>query len=186
MPLQILMSSFGLVLLTELGDKTMLTTLCLAAQYKRPRLVLLSTMVALAASSSIAVVIGYVLSKSLPVQIITCISGLLFIALGLYTLARPVPEDETCENSSTLFGMFSLVLFSELGDKSQIAILALAAQSVFPIMVLLGAMGGFLIVNALGAIAGDRAAARITMNKVKMITGLVFLLFGILVLTGII
>lgn len=187
MPLQTLISSFGLVLLTELGDKTMLTTLCLSAQYRRPWLVLLSTMLALAASSVIAVIVGYVLSASLPIEMITYVSGFLFLALGIYTLARREPDDDACENPSTLFGMFSLVLFSELGDKSQITILALAAQSLYPIysiMVFVGALGGFLVVNAIGAAAGDRAAARIPMDKVRYATGFVFILFGFLVLFG--
>jgi putative Ca2+/H+ antiporter (TMEM165/GDT1 family) len=184
MSLEILMSSFGLVLLAELGDKTMLTTLCLSAQYRRPWLVLLSTMSALAASSVIAVIVGYALSASLPIDIITYVSGFLFLALGIYTLVKSEPDDDACGKPSTLFGMFSLVLFSELGDKSQVAILALAAQSLFPILVFTGAVGGFLIVNAIGAFMGNRTAARIPMNKVRLITGFVFIVFGVLVLLG--
>lgn len=162
----------------------MLTTICLSAQYRRPWLVLVSTMLALGASSVIAVIVGYVLSESLPIQVITYVSGLLFLALGFYTLARSEPDDDACENPSTLLGMFSLVLFSELGDKSQITILALAAQSLFPIWVFVGAIGGFLIVNALGAVAGDRTAARIPMEKVRLATGFIFLAFGVLVILG--
>ena len=187
MSLEILLSSFGLVLLTELGDKTMLTTLCLSAQYRRPWLVLLSTMSALAVSSVMAVIVGYVLSASLPIEIITYVSGFLFLALGIFTLARRERDDDSCGNPSTLLGMFSLVLFSELGDKSQITILALAAQSFYPlysIMVFIGALGGFLIVNAIGALAGDRAAARIPMDRVRLATGLVFIFFGVFVLLG--
>ena len=142
-------------MLMELGDKTMLTTMCLSAQYRRPGLVLLSTMSALTASSVIAVILGYVLSATLPVGIITYVSGVLFLSLGIITLVKANNDaTATCDNPGTIFGMFSLVLFSELGDKSQIAILALAAQSLFPIMVFLGSITAFLIINSIGVLAG--------------------------------
>ena len=186
MPIQTFLTSAALVLLMELGDKTMLTTMCLSAQYRRPGLVLLATMIALATSSVIAVIVGYILSATLPIEIITYVSGILFIGLGIYTLAKANSEaPDTCDNPGTLFGMFSLVLLSELGDKSQITILALAAQSTFAIMVFIGSIIGFLIVNSLGAWAGDRVASRIPLRTVKMVVGLVFVLFGVLIVLGI-
>lgn len=186
MPFQTLLTSAGLVLLMELGDKTMLTTMCLSVQYRRHRLVLLATMIALVTSSVIAVIVGYVLSTTLPIEIITYVSGILFIGLGIYTLARANSEvPDTCDNPGTLFGMFSLVLLSELGDKSQITIIALAAQSTFAIMVFVGSIIGLLIVNSLGVIAGDRVTARIPLKIVKRVVGLVFILFGSLIVLGI-
>ena len=185
MPIQTLISSAGLVLLMELGDKTMLTTMCLSAQYRRPWLVLLATMIALATSSVIAIIIGYILSTTLPLELITYISAILFIILGIYTLATSNSEvPDTCDNPGTLFGMFSLVLMSELGDKSQITILALATQSPFAVIVFAGSIIGFLIVNALGAWAGDRVATRIPIQTVKKVVGLIFILFGALIVTG--
>ena len=186
MPIQALLTSAGLVLMMELGDKTMLTTMCLSAQYRKPRLVLLATMTALAISSIIAVIVGYVLSATLPLEIITYVSGILFVGLGTYTLVRANSEvPDTCDNPGTLFGMFSLVLLSELGDKSQITILALSASSPFFIMIFIGSIIGFLIVNSLGAIAGDRIAKRVPMMVVKRIVGLVFVAFGLLIVLGI-
>ncbi|MFW9843049.1 MAG: TMEM165/GDT1 family protein [Candidatus Thorarchaeota archaeon] len=186
MQLQALIESIGLIFLMELGDKTMLTTMCLSAQYRRPKLVLLATMTALAASSVIAVVIGFILSATLPVEIITYVSGILFLILGIFTLANSNSETiDTCDNPGTLFGMFSLVLASELGDKSQIATLALAAQSSFPVMVFAGALIGFFIVNSVGAYAGMSVADRIPIKTVKRVVGIIFILFGILVIFGI-
>ncbi len=186
MPIQTLLTSAGLVLLMELGDKTMLTTMCLSAQYRRPRLVLLATMIALATSSVIAVIVGYILAATLPINVITYVSGILFVGIGIYTLYTSSSEvPDTCDNPGTLFGMFTLVLLSELGDKSQITILALAAQSTLAIMVFIGSIIGFFIVNSVGALAGDRVAARIPLRTVKIIVGLVFILFGVLVVLGI-
>jgi putative Ca2+/H+ antiporter (TMEM165/GDT1 family) len=143
-------------------------------------------MIALATSSVIAVIIGYILSATLPVEIITYVSGLLFLVLGIYTLARSDSETvDTCDNPGTLFGMFSLVLVSELGDKSQIATLALAAQSPFPLMIFIGAIIGFLVVNGIGAYAGTSIAERIPIKTVKRVVGIIFILFGILIIFGI-
>ncbi|TFG35040.1 TMEM165/GDT1 family protein [Candidatus Thorarchaeota archaeon] len=187
MPILTFVQSLGLIILMELGDKTMLTTMCLSAQYRRPGLVLLATMTALVSSSMIAVILGFILSTTLPVEIITYISGILFFSLGIITLAKANNDiPDTCDNSGTLFGMFSLVLLSELGDKSQIAILALAAQSIYPIIIFLGSVFAFLIVNSIGAAAGNHAAERIPMKTIKILVGIVFILFGLLVILGII
>ena len=185
MPIEALATSAGLVLLMELGDKTMFTTMCLSAQFRRPGLVLLATMLALATSSIIAVIVGYILSATLPLEVITYVSGVLFIGLGVYTFATSNSQTpDTCDNPGTLFGMFSLVLLSELGDKSQLTILALAADSSFFVMVFIGSIIGFLIVDSLGVIAGDRIAERIPLRVVKVAVGLVFILFGLLVVAG--
>jgi len=185
MPIQTFVESIGLIILMELGDKTMLTTMCLSAQYRRPGLVLFSTIAALATSSVIAVILGYILSATLPIEIITYVSGVLFLSLGIITLVKANNnKPENCDNPGTLFGMFSLVLLSELGDKSQIAILALAAQSAFPIIVFLGSIIAFLVINSIGALAGNHAAERIPMRIIKIIVGVVFILFGLLVMFG--
>jgi len=185
MPIQTFAEALGLIILMELGDKTMLTTMCLSAQYRRPGLVLLATMSALTISSIIAIVLGYILSATLPVGIITYVSGILFLSLGIFTLVRANNEvPDTCDNPGTLFGMFSLILLSELGDKSQIAILALAAKSAFPISVLLGSVTAFLVVNSIAVLAGNHAAERIPMKMIKVVVGIVFILFGLLVIIG--
>ncbi len=75
------------IFLPELGDKTMLATICLSAQYRRPMLVLLAAMLALTASTVIAVIIGMFLASTLPLNLIMYIAGALFIIKGLYTLA---------------------------------------------------------------------------------------------------
>ncbi len=187
MPVLALVSSLVMITLTELGDKTMLISLCFSAQYRRPWLVLAAAISALAISTVIGVIVGYLLSATFPVTLIVALSGLMFLVLGLYSLWRSrSSEDMQCDTPSTFVGMMSLVLVSELGDKSQIAILALAAQSFFPIMIFIGAMVGFTLVNATGSFLGDRIAHRLPVGLVRLVTGIVFLLFGILVLMGMI
>ncbi|MHA1215725.1 MAG: TMEM165/GDT1 family protein [Candidatus Thorarchaeota archaeon] len=183
--IQTLLSTAALVLLTELGDKTMVTALCLSAQSRRPRLVLLVSLLALLVASFIAVVIGSVLSTTLPLFILVALSAGMFILLGIATLLRS-EDDVVCAATQPqgAMEMFSLVLFSELGDKSEIAIIALASTSGFPLAVLVGAMIGFLVVNSVGVLAGDRAAAQLPARFIKYVTGAVFIIFGVLTLLG--
>jgi putative Ca2+/H+ antiporter (TMEM165/GDT1 family) len=184
MPIQALISAFGLVFITEIGDKTMLTTMCLSAQYRRPAIILLAAISALAIATAIAVVAGIVLAVAIPIEFILYVSGALFVVMGIHTLVKTDPEPDDCKQPTTFASMVSLVLFSELGDKSQIAILALAVQSTFPILVFFGAMAGFLIVNLIGAYAGDRVADKVPVSTIRKATGLIFIAFGILVLAG--
>ena len=186
MPIETFLASTGMIFVTELGDKTMVTALCLSAQYRRPSVILLATMLALTISTTIAVVVGIVLAATLPVDIIVYISGAMFIGLGVYTLVKnDTEDDDSCENPGTFLSIVSLILFSELGDKSQIATIALAVQSLFPIMVFAGAILGFFIVNTIGILLGNKIANNIPIETVKKIAGFVFILFGVLIIFGI-
>ena len=186
MPIETFLASTGMIFVTELGDKTMVTALCLSAQYRRPSVILLATMLALTISTTIAVVVGIVLAATLPVDIIVYISGAMFIGLGVYTLIKnDTEDDDSCDNPGTFLSIVSLILFSELGDKSQIATIALVVQSLFPIMVFAGALLGFLIVNTIATLLGNKIANNIPIETVKKIAGLVFILFGVLIIFGI-
>jgi putative Ca2+/H+ antiporter (TMEM165/GDT1 family) len=182
MPLQSLLSAFGIVFVTEIADKTMLTTLCLSAQYRRPAIVLLATMLALLLATTVAVIIGTTLALSLPVDLILVISAGLFLAMGIHSLVKSIPKQDACKQPTTFFSMVSLVLVSELGDKSQLAIIALATQSEFPLFILLGSIGGFFVVNLIGAFTGDKTANRLPIQLVNKATGVIFIIFGVLVL----
>lgn len=187
MPISSFLISFGLILATEIGDKTMLTAMCLSAQYKQPWTVLLSTILALTVSTLIAVLIGMILSVTIPVQLIIYLSGILFIGLGVFTLARSESEEvDECDTPGTFLSMFTLILLSELGDKSQITILAAAVQSLYPALTLFGAVCAFLVVNMIGVFAGDYFANRVSVQTVKKFAGVIFIFFGVLVITGII
>ncbi len=183
--LEVLITSSTLILLTEIGDKTMITTMCLSAQHRHPAIVLLVTMLALTSSTLIAVAIGFILSSTLPLEFILYLSAALFICLGIHTLVQKKPEQaDSCDNPQTLLSMFSLIFFSELGDKSQIAVLGLAAQSQFPFMVLVGALIGFLVINSIAAFAGNRLANIISMDTIRKVSGFVFILLGVFMLLG--
>lgn len=85
MSFAVLLSATTLILLMEMGDMTMLTTMCLSAQYRKPWYVLIVSLTALAVSSIMAVLLGTFLSTALPLDIIIYISGFLFIGLSVYS-----------------------------------------------------------------------------------------------------
>jgi putative Ca2+/H+ antiporter (TMEM165/GDT1 family) len=82
--------------------------------------------------------------------------------------------------------MFFLILLSELGDKSQLAILALAAGSAFPVVVFIGALTAFILVDTIGVGFGGRIASKVPTKKVRATAGIVFFAFGLLILFQII
>lgn len=184
MTVDIFVTSFILVFLAELGDKTMLATVCLAAQYRRPRLVIFVAMAALTTSTAIAVVLGSVLAISLPTEIITVLSAILFIIMGLYTLLTNSNECETIPSQRSMIGMFSLVFLSEMGDKTQVSAILIAAQTGLALFVFIGAVLGLLLVNITGAAIGARLTENTSLQKIKLVAGLAFIIVGVLILIG--
>ncbi|NWF94733.1 MAG: TMEM165/GDT1 family protein [Candidatus Thorarchaeota archaeon] len=186
MPAQSFLVAFALVLLMELGDKTMLTTMCLSAQSHRPWIVLLATMSALVTATAVGVLIGTTLYTILPLDLLSTIAGVIFLILGVYSLSISSLEDTIdCKNPCTVSSMFSFILISELGDKSQLAILALSAQSSLPILVFAGAVLAFLTVNAVAVFAGTGLALRVKARHIRVASGVIFVVFGLLITTGI-
>ncbi len=181
-----LLYSCALILLTEIGDKTMLTALCLSTR-RAPVTVLIVTMTALMCSSLIGMLFGLALSTTLPIDFIRYISAIVFLAVGI-TNFKQAPNEQVinCDSRFSVTSMFLLVFLSELGDKSQLTILALAAYSAFPGMTIIGAMLGFFVVNAVGVFVGHKIGSRVISNSVRIATGVIFLIFGCLVLLGMI
>lgn len=145
-------------------------------------MVLVVSMLALTSSTILAVVAGVLMAATLPLELIVYLSGTLFIIMGFYTFTKNQAEDNReCQSTTTFLGMFSLVFLSELGDKTQLACLALAAESHFPVLVFIGAIIGFFAVNSMGAIAGYRAADALPIHLIRRTTAAVFIIIGVLI-----
>ncbi len=181
---QTLSYSLLFIILTEIGDKTMLTALCFSAR-QNPLAVLISTLSALFVSTMIGIIVGMTLSVALPFELSKYIAVILFLLIGLSSFLGPVEHNLDCSDETGLFSIFVLVIVSELGDKSQLTILAMAAYSTLPIVTLAGAMLGFVIVNSMGVFIGHKFASRISANIIRRVTGVIFILFGFLVFFGI-
>ncbi len=179
--------AFAAVALTEIGDKTMLGTVCFSAQTHRPFAVLIVSMLALCLATALTIAVGYFFGLLLPLDVLSWIAGVAFVVLGAYIVLHvETHADESCAPSHTLPGMFVTVLLSELGDKSQLAIFALSATEQFPLAVFAGATLGFLVVNLVGALFGNRLTTVVESGTVHYLTGLLFIAIGLLSLLGVI
>lgn len=180
-----LLTSLFLVTLAEMADKTQLLTLSLACKY-RVRDVVIGVGLAIAILNAIAVGLGTVAGHFIPVNAVRIGAGALFIGFGLWTLvARDKSEDDadTCvqprRSGWTVLTVAGAFFLAELGDKTQLAALSLAARfdSFFPVW--LGATLGMFVANGLAIALGILAGKRLPERWLKRISGTLFIGFGV-------
>jgi putative Ca2+/H+ antiporter (TMEM165/GDT1 family) len=180
-------TAFVLVAIAEMADKTQLLTLSLACRYPA-RKVLIGVGLAIAMLNVIAVVIGAVAGRFIPVSAVQIGAGVLFIAFGLWNLlAKDKPEQaEECEVRSdkhVVLAVTGAFLLAEIGDKTQLATLSLGARFEGSLLssvgVWAGATVGMILANALAVIVGHAAGRRVPEKLMKRISGVLFVGFGI-------
>ena len=173
----------------EFGDKTQLGVLTLSARYKLRAPIFLGAMLAFAIVCTLGVGIGEALLSVLPVWLLSKISGIIFLVLGLLTL-RGLEKEEAASMIGQKRGPFAstfLVIFaSEFGDKTQIATITLAAKFESPLEVLVGALLALGAITALGTLVGERIARIVPMKIIRKIAAAVFMAIGLLTLAGLI
>jgi len=171
------------VALAEMGDKSQLLAMAFAARYKVGK-VLAGILIATLVNHALAVVVGSLAAKIAPlqmwVQIITAVS---FIFFGLWTIRGDSLEGEG--EKTTRFGAVitvALVFFAaEMGDKTQLATMALAAKFPdSPAAVLAGTTAGMLLADAVGIVIGVVMCRNIPQKTVKIISAALFIVFGLI------
>jgi putative Ca2+/H+ antiporter (TMEM165/GDT1 family) len=179
------LSSFVLVALAELGDKSQLVCMTLAARH-RPGPVVLGACLAFACLDALAVSFGAGVAALVPDRLLALVVGLLFLAFGAAALRHPEPDAVTDEATATgrsvLLSTTLLVFLAEFGDKTQLAVAALAAE-LQPLAVWLGATAGLCAVSALGVLAGRRLLRRLPVRLLHRGAGGLFLALGLVTLT---
>ncbi len=178
--------STGVVALAEMGDKTQLLAFLLATRFRRPLPVILAILLATLANHALAGAIGAWITSVVSPTILRWILGLSFIGMAGWTL---IP-DRLDEGNAKIgrAGAFSTTLLAfflaEIGDKTQIATVALAAEyhSFAPIVA--GTTLGMMIANVPAVVVGDRIAHRVPMRLVRMIAAASFAILGIATLLG--
>jgi len=184
MDLTLLLSAFGIVALAELGDKTQLAAITLCSRQK-PFQVFLGTILALILVNGIGVLIGGALATLLPMYWIGIGAGITFIAFGLYTLlSKDTKEVKPKESRFAILTSFSMVTLMELGDKTQLAVIALTAQSGGSFLVFLGASLAFIVVTGIGVTIGAAIQRVVPMRYIRIGAAVVFIVFGVLFLLG--
>ena len=183
--------AFATIFLAELGDKTQLITISFASKYPRMP-VFFGVFLAMSMITIIGVVVGAVLVSIIPIQVVKILSGLIFIAFGVWTLISKEEELEEDEGQtkpkgnsdpgkekvfSTAFIMTSL---AEFGDKTQLAVIALTAQYGAPIFVYIGAVAAFALIVGIGVVLGKKISEKVESKWIEMGSGALFIVLGII------
>ena len=176
--------SAGVVALAEIGDKTQLLALLLATRFKRPWPIVLGILVATLANHAFASAVGAWLVGLIGAHTLRWILGLSFIAMAVWTLIPDSAPDE--ESATPRHGVFltTVVAFFivEMGDKTQIATVALAAQFQSIVYVVIGTTLGMMLANVPVVFAGDALIRRVPLKVVRVATALSFVALGLYVL----
>lgn len=178
-----LLTALGLVFIAELGDKSMLLALAFATRY-RPWPVFGGIALAAFTMLGLSTLVGAALGAALPGRVLAIGGGLLFLVFGVWTL-RPEdePEDEVRElrGGSVLLGVTVAFMVAEFGDKTMLATIALAGnQPAIPTW--LGASLGMTAAGGIAIVVGAVLGARLPERATRIVAGLVFFLFGGLLL----
>jgi putative Ca2+/H+ antiporter (TMEM165/GDT1 family) len=186
--MEALFISTGVVALAEIGDKTQLLAFILAARFKKPLPIIAGILCATLVNHGLAGALGAWITSVVSPGAMRWILGLSFIGMAIWTLIPDRIEDEQTHVAQRLgvFGATLVTFFlAEMGDKTQIATVALAAHYAAPLMVVVGTTLGMLVADVPAVFVGNRFAAKIPMKLVHSIAAAIFALMGVLTLLGI-
>jgi putative Ca2+/H+ antiporter (TMEM165/GDT1 family) len=185
--IETLLISTGVVALAEIGDKTQLLAFILAARFKRPLPIIAGILCATIFNHGLAGALGAWITSTVSPAILRWVLGLSFIGMAIWTLIPDAIEDEETQVAKR-FGVFGATLVSfflaEMGDKTQLATVAMAAHYPSPLVVVIGTTLGMLIADVPAVFVGDRLAAKVPMRLVHAAAAAVFLLLGLATLFG--
>jgi len=177
--------SIGVVALAEIGDKTQLLTLVLAARYANPWPIVAGIVVATLVNHGIAGGVGAWLTEVIGQDAMRWILGVSFVAMAAWML-RPDKLSEDVGTSRKVGGVFAtttvLFFLVEIGDKTQIATVALAARFDSLVAVVMGTTVGMVLANAPVAFFGESLAKRLPVRAIHLVAALVFVVLGVGVL----
>jgi putative Ca2+/H+ antiporter (TMEM165/GDT1 family) len=165
-----LLVSTGVVALAEIGDKTQLLAFILAARFKKPLPIVLGILVATVINHGMAGALGAWITSAVSPQVLRWVLGLSFLGMA------------------RRFGVFGATLLAfflaEMGDKTQIATVAMAAHYATPLLVVIGTTLGMLIADVPAVFVGDKLATRIPMKLVHAVAAAIFAALGVATLLG--
>ncbi len=180
--------STGIVALGEMGDKTQLLAIVLAAAFRRPAPIIAGILVATLANHAAAGLVGGWVAQALGPELLRWVIGLSFLAMAVWILI-PDKVDEDAGAQRQRFGVFGTTVIAfflaEMGDKTQIATVALAARYAEVVQVVLGTTLGMMLANVPAVFLGDRIARKVSMRLVHAIAALIFAALGILTLLNV-
>ena len=172
-------TSLVFVILAEMGDKTQLLAMAFATRY-RWQTVMWGVFVATVLNHLLAVVVGSYITKFIPIEYVQIAAALSFIFFGLWTLRGDELSDELSSSRSSPSWTVAIAFFlAEMGDKTQLATVALAARFNALIPVWLGTSSGMMVADGVGIIIGIVLGRKIPERLVKWVAALTFIGFGL-------
>jgi len=176
--------SAGIVAVSEIGDKTQLLSLLLAARFKRPAPIILGILLATLLNHAIAGAVGGLVAAALNPDILKWGLGLMFVAMGVWALVPDkLDDDDSVKEAATFLGILwitTLMFFiAEMGDKTQFATAALAARLGDVVMVVAGTTVGMLLADVPAVYLGRMATEKIQGPWVRYIAAAIFIGMGI-------
>jgi Ca2+/H+ antiporter, TMEM165/GDT1 family len=185
--LEAFLVSTGVVALGEMGDKTQLLAIVLAATLRRPLPIVLGILVATLVNHAAAGAFGGWVAHALGPNVLRWVIGVSFLAMAAWVLVPDrLDDDESPDSGRRRFGVFgtTVVAFflAEMGDKTQIATVALAARYADVVAVVLGTTAGMMLANVPAVLLGERVSQRLSMQRLHAIAAVVFAVLGVLTL----
>ncbi len=178
--------STGVVALGEMGDKTQLLALMLAARFRRPWPIVAGILVSTLVNHALAGALGAWVAQAMGPVVLRWVIGLSFIAMAVWMLI-PDKADEV-DGADPRRGVFVTTVlaffFAEMGDKTQIATVAMAARYGDLVPVVAGSTLGLMLANVPAVFLGDKVAKLVPMRVVHAVSALIFLGLGVLTLLG--
>lgn len=183
--MEALIISIGVITLAEIGDKTQLLAFILAAQFKKPLPIILGIFVATLINHCLAGLIGIWITTLLKPNILRWLLAISFILMAIWTLIPDEIEQDEKKISKYLgvFGATFITFFlSEMGDKTQIATIALTAHYHNPILVITGSTLGMLLADLPAVYFGNLFSHKIPMKIIHIIAACAFVIIGLVTL----
>jgi Ca2+/H+ antiporter, TMEM165/GDT1 family len=179
--------STGIVALGEMGDKTQLLAIVLAAAYRRPLPIVLGILVATLANHALAGLLGGWIAQALGPDVLRWTIGLSFLVMAGWMLVPDTLDDEAAAPHGRGVFLTTVIAFflAEMGDKTQIATVALAARYADVLPVVLGTTAGMMLANVPAVFLGERIAGRVSMRTVHGIAAALFAVLGVLTLLNV-
>ena len=175
--------STGIVALAEMGDKTQLLALVLAARFRKPVPIILGILVATLLNHGMAGAVGSWLMHWVGPQAMRWILGVSFIAMAGWILIPDKLDEADAAQKGGVFVTTVIAFFlAEMGDKTQFATVALAAQYASLAAVVLGTTLGMMLANAPAVLLGERVTRLVPMRTVHLLAAALFLLLGLMAL----
>jgi putative Ca2+/H+ antiporter (TMEM165/GDT1 family) len=194
-----LLSTFGLIFIAELGDKTQLAVVTQTCKYRQPWAVFLGASLALTAVTALGAVGGQMLGQIIPESVLRILAALAFVVMGALIgreaarseinkspddACKPTSEAETARHPAAAwdwraFGStLGLLFIAELGDKTQLAVLSLAGNNHLPWSVFLGGALALILVTALGVVCGQGLCRLLPERWLLWISAIAFVVMG--------